>query len=292
MVIRITPGELQRRMREAQRKQKQAIDKYNQAVRQHNQKVRQATNAYNQQVATRNARVRSNHQRLKNELARLSRQPTTTYLVTYRTSVHRVTTAYEHLESRAVHYDNRFNSLLDLSEREAANNVGVLNSLLGTEGEADHANDADDIEHPDLLPELRSISEDLVARWQGAVFSLNPKNPDAARHFCTSAREIITSVLEIKAPDADVFSALPACDLTDQGKPTRRAKIRFFLSRKGMQDQALEEFVEHDMQNVVDLFKVFNDGTHGSAGTFSLGHLATIRKRVEDAIFFLARVIA
>lgn len=289
-MVRITPGELQRRLREAQRKQKQAIDKYNQAVRQHNQKVRQATNTYNQQVAAHNARVRANRQRLKNEITRLSRQPTTTRLVTYRTSVHRVTTAYEQLESRAeTHYDDRFNALLDLSEREAANNVGVLNSLLGAEGEADHSDGA---EHPDLSKELESISEDLVARWRGAIFSLNPQNPDAARHFCTSSREIIASVLELKAPDADVFLALPGCDVTDQGRPTRRAKIRFFLTRKGMQDQALEEFVEQDMQNVVDLFKVFNDGTHGCAGTFTLGHLATIRKRVEDAVFFLARVIA
>lgn len=38
-------------------------------------------------------------------------------------------------------------------------------------------------------------------RWKGALFSLSPTNPDAAQHFCTSAREVLTSMLDIAAPD-------------------------------------------------------------------------------------------
>ena len=45
------------------------------------------------------------------------------------------------------------------------------------------------------------------------------------------------------------------------------------------------------MQNIVDLFRIFNDGTHGSAGTFDMQMLSVIRKRVEDGIFFLSRLI-
>jgi hypothetical protein len=88
-----------------------------------------------------------------------------------------------------------------------------------------------------------------------------------------------------------VLSAMPNCDLTEKGNPTRRAKIRFFLLRKGLADESLEDFVERDMRNVVELFDVFNEGTHGSAGKFDIPQLRTLKRRVEDGIAFLHRVI-
>ena len=45
------------------------------------------------------------------------------------------------------------------------------------------------------------------------------------------------------------------------------------------------------MQNTVDPFGIFNDGTNGSAGTFDMQMLSVIRKRDEDGIFFLSRLI-
>jgi hypothetical protein len=104
-------------------------------------------------------------------------------------------------------------------------------------------------------------------------------------------REIITQILEVKAPDSEVFALLPKCDTTDRGNPTRRSKIRFFLHRQGMTEDRLEEFVENDMENIVQLFCVFNDGTHGSAGTFDFSQLNAIKKRVEDGIMFLTEII-
>lgn len=59
------------------------------------------------------------------------------------------------------------------------------------------------------------------------------------------------------------------------------------LSRRGIEDDALEDFVENDISNIVELFRVFNDGTHGSSGTFNLPQLFSIKRRVEDGILFL-----
>ena len=165
----------------------------------------------------------------------------------------------------------------------------VTNRLLGDKDAGDTP--ADELENAELLDGLRKISPDLDDRWNGAVFALNPKNPDAARHFCTSAREIITRILEIKAPDSEVFALLPDCDTTDRGNPTRRSKLRFFLHRQGMTEGTLEEFVENDIDNIIQLFHVFNEGTHGSAGTFDFPQLNAIKKRVEDGIVFLTEII-
>jgi hypothetical protein len=278
-------------VRQAQQKQRQAIDKINREIRAHNQKVNQAVSKYNREVNAYNARVRANRQRLKNEITRLSQRTTTTRYVTFRVSVNAVHTAYERLEhaAEAEHFDERYNEILDLSEREAANNAGLMNALMGD-------TNADDRSPPDsqdsqLTPRLQEISAELGDRWRGALYSLSPNNPDAARHFCTSAREIIARILNTKAPDSIVFAAMPDCDRTPQGTPTRRAKIRYFLHLQGMKQDELEAFVESDMNNVVELFEAFNEGTHGSAGTVDFSQLQALRKRVEDGIMFLSRLI-
>ena len=292
MVRRVTPSQLNSMVRKAQQKQRQAIDKFNREVRGYNQKAKRVVDNYNREVRTHNARVRADRQRLKNELIRLNRQPVTARLMTFRTSVSAVQTAHKRLEHAAdvSRFDARYNEILDLSERETANSAGLMNALLGDAEPPDELlpNAPDSL----LIPVLHAISADLSDRWRGALFSLNLSNPDAARHFCTSAREIITRILDTKAPDSIVTGAMPGCDCTPRGKPTRRAKIRYFLHQKGMEQNELEAFVETDMDNVVDLFQVFNEGTHGSAGNFGLTQLQAIRKRVEDAIMFLSGLVS
>lgn len=284
MARRISSSQLQSKVRQAVQKQRQAINKYNQAA-----------NRYNQAVRTYSSRVNAQRRRIKSELNKLGRHPTTirsttTRYAVLRTSVTTMHEAYALLEQRTdiQHLGPNHEQVLDLSERETANSLEVMNSLLGTQHPDE---ESDDLQTLRLTDELRKISTDLDDRWQGAVFSLNPHNPDATRHFCTSAREVFTQILEIKAPDAEVINTLPGCATTDEGKPTRRAKIKYFLHQRGMTDGALEEFVEQDMENIVQLFRVLNDGTHGSAGKFDRSQLSSIKKRVEDGILFLSELV-
>lgn len=302
-----TPAQINQMLRQAQQKQKRAIDDYNRKVNQHNKKIvddynrevrrvnqhnKQVVDNYNREVRAHNSRVRANQQRLRSELAKLSRQPTTTRYTVYRTSVQTLHRSYEQLDQ---HTETRvsnpaYDRLVDFSEREVANSLSVTNALLGESG-ADEA--GDELENAALTDELRKISVDLDDRWQGAVFALNPRNRDAARHFCTSAREVITQILDIKAPNSEVLEIFPGEIISKERPiPTRRAKIKFFLHRKGMADSALEDFVEEDVNNILELFRVFNDGTHGSAGTFDIPQLTKIKKRVEDGIMFLAQIVA
>ena len=294
MARRYSPSQIRSTLNQALQKQRQAVSKYNDAVRRHNQGVRTAVNRYNQAVRAHNERVRANRRRLASELARLNARPTTitTRFIVYRTSVRTLQTSYSRLEASAdsQQLDARYNRLLDLSEREAANSAEVTNRILG-DNDREAAAAVDELEDAELLDGLRGISADLDDRWNGAVFSLNPQNPDAARHFCTSAREILTQILQLKAPDADVVALLPDCDRTPDGTPTRRSKIRYFLARRGMAAESLEQFVEDDTENIVQLFNLFNKGTHGAAGMFNLTQLGAVRKRVENGIMFLTEII-
>jgi hypothetical protein len=295
MSRRISSSQLRSKVRQAVQKQKQAIDNYNRAARNYNRQVNQAIDRYNQAARSHNARVRANRERIRRELQKLQRHPptiTTTRYVIFRASVQTLHQAYVRLEEQVddQYLDPNHALILDLSEREAANSLEVLNTLLSGQG-TDEAAPPDDLQTVKLLDELRHISPDLDARWRGAVFALNPHNPDASRHFCTSAREIFTHIFESKAPDALVLTTLPGCDKTEKGKPTRRAKIQYFLHCKGITDNALEEFVEQDMANIIELFRVFNDGTHGTAGRFNFSQLSAFKKRAEEGILFLSQLV-
>ena len=309
MVRRVTISQWNSIVRQAQQKQRREIDKANREAKAHNQKVKREVDkanreakAYNQKikqgidkhnrdVRTYNARVRADQQRLKSELSRLGRRTVAIHLTTFETSVSAVQNAYERLEyaADAGGLHEQYNEVLDLSEREAANNAGLLNALLDETRSTEEAPPklADSL----LTPILHAISPDFGDRWQGALYSLSPDNPDAARHFCTSAREIIAGILDKKAPDNAVADAIPGYDRTPHGTPTRRTKIRYILQQKGLSQDDLEAFIEADMDNVVELFDVFNKGTHGSAGKFDLVQLQAIRKRVEDGITFLSDLV-
>ena len=201
MPRRISRSQLRSKLRQAEQKRRQAINRYNQGVRR-----------YNQAARAHNARVRANRQRLKSELARLSRnskRAVRTRYVVYHKSVTTLYRSYQQLDTYADAHelDVQYNHLLDLSERETANSLEITNRILGDEEAGDTTTEP--LEMAELRDGLRHISPDLDNRWKGAVFALDPNNPDAARHFCTSSREIIAGILDIKAPDSDVFALMP-----------------------------------------------------------------------------------
>lgn len=286
MVRRVNLSQLKSQLRQIEQKQRQAINNYNQAARNFNQ----AVNNYNNAARTHNARVRANQQRLAHELARLRSQPTSTRYIRYTTSVQTVQTSFRRVEATAesgAWADDR--GLFDLAESEAASSAAALNTLLASpdSGVADDERLRDTV----LTSELNEIDPELDSRWRGALFSLSPRNPDAARHFCTSAREILTSILSDRAPDAAVKQALPGFAPTPNGGVSRRAKIHYLLRQTGNDVDGLAQFVDEDINSVVALFDDFNGGTHGPAGRFDFVQLTAIKTRVEGAIQFLHRIV-
>lgn len=282
----MSPAQLRSQIRQAQQKAQRAVNNYNQSVR----KVNQAIDSYNREARAHNARVRANQQRLQREIAKLKSRPATTRYVTYGSSVQTLQRSFTRVETAVqtgAWSDDR--NLLDLAEGETANSVAALNTLLADPAEA--TEDGLDLQATAIGSELAEINPDLDARWRGALYALSPKNPDAARHFCTSAREMITTILELEAPDAAVKAAIPDYPKTPNGGVSRRARIQYFVQRRGDEHESLTEFVDEDINSVIALFDEFNRGTHGSAGSFSLGQLGAIKNRVEGAIRFIHRLI-
>ena len=53
----------------------------------------------------------------------------------------------------------------------------------------------------------------------------------------------------------------------------------------------MRNFVETDVDDVMKLFRVFNDATHGDAGALDLNALRALKQRVEGAIRFLSAIV-
>ena len=273
MPRRLSLSQIRSKIRQAQTKQRQAIQKWNSAVRTYDNKVR----SYN-------ARVRANQSRLRSAVQSLSTRTITVRYRSFHTSAAALYSAYERLDN-----SDADPFLSDLAERDTANSVTLLNTLLG-DSSHDRVGDVE-LTSTKLSESLSRYPTDMQDRWSGAIFALNPRNPDSARHFCTSAREILADILNTEAPDAEVLSWFPDCDVTEQGTPTRRAKIHYCLDRSGLNDGALENFIEVNINDLSVLFKDLNTGAHGPAGRFSLPQLTAIKTRVEDSIDFICEIV-
>lgn len=280
MTKKLTPSQFKSKMRQLEQKQKRTI---NREINNYNRNVKKAINNYNAEVRKHNAKCRQNRQIIYNELRKLNKSNVrTSYTVSSRIM-------QQHYEDVGrVYYEGvsvipEQNIILDLIEQEQANSLITENYIEGNYV-------------PEELPEdikigdkLELVSGDLNKRWKGAIFALNPSNPDATRHFCTSTREIFTEFLEIKAPDEKVFAYNPRCQKTERGNATRREKIKYMMRNTKM-DESVVSFVEADIKNVLELNQMLSGGTHGPAGKFSFNKLIQVKKRVEQGINFLFEI--
>ena len=291
MPRRMSSSQIRSKLRQAQSNQRQALNRFNSLVRSYNNKVRQhnserrrAIDAYNREVRSYNARVRANQSRLRMALQSLSTQAINVRYSSSRESFVALHSAYERLDN-----SDADPFILDLAERDTANSATLLNTLLGDENQVETGGGI--LTRSKLAGLLDRYSTEMQDRWSGAMFALNPLNPDAARHFCSSSRELLADILNSEAPDAEVLARFPDCQVTEQGTPTRRSKIHYCLDRSGMELEALEEFIEANIKDLSVLFKDLNTGAHGPAGRFSIPQLTAIKNRVEDAIEFVLEVV-
>ena len=280
---RISLAQFRSRLRQAENKRKQEINRYNQKVRQkvraYNQTQKRAVYAYNRAARAYNANLRNLDQQLRKlQTVRITPSMTTV-------SARRVYSAFSRIEgnraSGVVYPDH----LYSLAEEETARSLRVAKAIDG--GDVEETVETAALRGTTLRDELEAFSPDLTGRWEGALFSLHPQNPDAARHFCTSVRECFVKALDIAAPDEIVERNLPTCERTDDGRIKRRSKLRYLLVYKNLVDETIEDFVNEDVKDILKLFRLFNDGTHGSAGRFDLNQLFAIKQRAESGIRFL-----
>ena len=190
---------------------------------------RKMKNEINKAVNQYNRDVRRNQQKIQSELRKLNNTSKfkTTYTISVKTLNNSYNTVVENYDE--VNSTVKEKEIFNYIESENANSLSVANAIENPEL-AENINVK--LQDSAIGDKLKSLSSDLNNRWIGALYSLNPNNPDATRHFCTSTREIFTYIFEKYALDKDVFAVFPNCDKTDRGNATRRFKIKYYIKKE------------------------------------------------------------
>jgi len=265
---------------------KKSVSDYNQAVRKHNTQIKKNITTYNQAVRKFNSDQRIRRQRLNQAIASFNSTKNVPKASSiYTNSVERLERSYTDLDVNNQTNQIDSNIFVDYPIQETQNSLELYNSL-NEYYQENFDGTVENLQDSYICEELSTISQDLGYRWRGALYSLNPINPDASRHFCTSVREIFTLILDIKAPDEIVFKTFPNCDLYNSS-PTRRTKIKYILTQRSIYSEELINFVDADVDEILSLFRTLNDGTHGDSGKFNTSQLNLLKRRTEDALAYI-----
>jgi len=181
-----------------------------------------------------------------------------------------------------------FDSLPDLLISPVVSGTAHYRALHSLDFVDFELNDETEEEYTKILEEsdkeadykIDSTNKDWMILLQGAEQSLSSRNPDKVRHAITSLRELMTQILHRFAPDDEVKKAFEDPQLFHEGRPTRRARIKYILISKYNNDSLLN-VLDKDAAACIDLFNLYQEGTHRIVTTLNDEELRFIVKRTK-----------
>jgi hypothetical protein len=282
----VSPAEYKRLVEQHNREQKRRIENYNREVKKINDHNKRVVNAHNTLVTKYNDTQRKNRQALNYAIQRYNTYRRTAHINTSYVVTHSVELLQQSYQVLNQHSEELSDSPLvrQYPEQEASNSIQLYNSVNGIDpGEYI---EPITLQRSAVEEQLHLLSPELYKRWKGALFSLSPGNPDAARHFCSSVREIFTQVIDLKAPDKEVENNfLPIT--YHNNRPDRRSKIKYILLNNSVHSPEMENFLQDNINDLTRFYQELNDGTHGYTGKFDTQQLLKMKKRAEDSIIYL-----
>lgn len=138
-----------------------------------------------------------------------------------------------------------------------------------------------------LCERLSQLDPKLLTAYQGAVHSLNSKNPDKQRHLAVSLRELFTQVLHMLSPDNEFHKWNTDPDNLEDGNPTRKGRLLYIY--RNINFSPFTKFIERDIDAALTFVKLFQKGTHKAEGPFDQQQCRTLLIRMESLLYFIIR---
>ena len=135
---------------------------------------------------------------------------------------------------------------------------------------------------------LGKLNVELMRLLHGARQSLESTNPDKVRHFAISLRELFTHVLHTLSPDDQVKNWSKSPKHYYQGKPTRKARLLYICD--SLQHGPFSDFIEKDIDDVLEFLNDFQRGTHGITHSYTDRQLKMMGVRMESTLRFLLEI--
>ncbi|MGA0558305.1 hypothetical protein ACO2Q8_16720 [Larkinella sp. VNQ87] len=145
------------------------------------------------------------------------------------------------------------------------------------------------LENENSLSEyLPKIQKGLLSMWKGALEAYNSNNPDKARHFSVSIRELFTHLMHLLAPDDEIKKWTQEKSNYHEDRPTRKARLLYIC--RNISNNKLNKFIEKDIQATIEFINLFQDGTHSIESGFELEQLFAIKIKAETTLKFMLEV--
>lgn len=130
-------------------------------------------------------------------------------------------------------------------------------------------------------------SGDLIQMWEGAKAVLNStNNPDYARHFITSLRELLTHFIQRLAPDKEICKWTSSPDDFHDKRPKRRTRLNFIC--RSINHDNFSNFLKKDIDSTLELIDLFQRGTHKVGSPYTRNQLIALKAKFEGIILFLS----
>jgi len=178
---------------------------------------------------------------------------------------------------------------------EYFNAVDLLQITTGVAVDADVEAERDALRRDVAEEQSDALMAVLVARHPelrlmllGARSAFEKRAPDYVRHCCTSYRELFTQVLHLGAPDQELKQwSTSTADFAENGRPTRRARLRY-IGRK--LEARLQAFIEADIPEMLAMIDAFNRETHEPRPGIDHMTLQAITVRAEGSLRLLLQI--
>ena len=138
---------------------------------------------------------------------------------------------------------------------------------------------------------LQQVDPGLARPYIGARDALYGNNADRARHILSSLRELWNHLLRRLAPDDLVAAWIPGVsnqkDLLHEGKPTRRARVRYVC--RELNNDPLTDFLMHDTRALVKMIELFNR-VHELETALTDEQLRAILLRTDSWLMYILQI--
>ncbi|MFL6193969.1 MAG: hypothetical protein ACJ75H_07335 [Thermoanaerobaculia bacterium] len=139
---------------------------------------------------------------------------------------------------------------------------------------------------------LAGLGPEFTDVWRGAVQIHQTDNPERARYFTSSCRTLFDEVLDRFAPVGSTkawLGELKPEDMDSQGNPKRRVRVRY-MCRNLENSSGFAEFMEQDIDDVMELYQRYNKGVHRLKPSFSKEELDALKAKAAQHLLSLVKL--
>ncbi|MEW5800264.1 MAG: hypothetical protein AB1728_14795, partial [Bacteroidota bacterium] len=173
-------------------------------------------------------------------------------------------------------FNNSYLTRTVLNPNDDDDSIATINKLV---------NRVEEINSSTFEKAIVSLNPSFANVWYGALQSIETENPEKARHFLVSLRELFTRILKALAPDEKIRKWSNDASLYQNDKPTRKARI-LYLNRE-INSTELSSFIEKDIDSILEFWTILQKGTHSIDFKLTDRQLNGIKLRFESTVKFL-----